>query len=477
MINSSSDSFDGQMDEIMIFDRALFEHEVYNLAQSTLAAIASVETSFELLGDGSYLVDLPLPDGAKFYLPFNENRVDEAGDRITSFADYSGTGQSAGCVLSRCPDADAEGQDGSGLFFDRFDNFLSITTNLIDPGADQFTAAAWFNVDEIGVGDQVILSQANIAGNGTGQNWLGIRDNGVPYTFLDGNFLQGTEVISTGQWHHVAVMYDGAMLSLYVNGQLAATSASTLVSSDGELRIGVSNTGGNYFGGGIDELALFDRALALSELRQLMTDGRSILTVDFDEAYAVNGDVLTLNSVLPLTAQLVSDGSSNLIALGQVGSGALTLDGNGDYTAVSSSPFLDLSHGEYSQLVWIYPEPTDNNTYPIISSGASSSVAESYPFIELVEQTKLRVGFGDGTSMTSFTTDSVLTANAWNQVGVTFDGDTMRIFVNGVEVTSTTTLSGLAPYPTQQFDIGRDDNGFFKGQIDDVQIYQRPLTA
>ncbi|MCP5096231.1 MAG: LamG domain-containing protein, partial [Chloroflexi bacterium] len=39
------------------------------------------------------------------------------------------------------------------------------------------------------------------------------------------------------------------------------------------------------------------------------------------------------------------------------------------------------------------------------------------------------------------------------------------------------TLSGLAPYPTQQFDIGRDDNGFFKGQIDDVQIYQRPLTA
>ena len=111
------------------------------------------------------------------------------------------------------------------------------------------------------------------------------------------------------------------------------------------------------------------------------------------------------------------------------------------------SPFLDLSHGQYSQIAWIYPQPDNDNTYPLISSEGVDDVQRAYPFVELVEQTKLRAGFGDGSTQTSFTTGSIITANAWNQVGVTFDGETMRIYVNGVEAASTMAFSGLTPYP------------------------------
>ena len=69
----------------------------------------------------------------------------------------------------------------------------------------------------------------------------------------------------------------------------------------------------------------------------------------------------------------------------------------------------------------------------------------------------------------SYTTGSVLTDNAWNHVAVTFDGETTNIYVNGVEVDSTTAMSGVKPYATQQFDLGRNANRTFQGQLDAVQ--------
>ena len=261
-INSAGEPFDGQIDEIMIFERALLEHELYDLAQANVAGVAEVETSFELLGDGSYAANLPLPDNAQLYLPFNETRLDDVGELTVAFADYSGVGHTVTCADTvTCPEAEAAGQEGDALFFDGQDDFLTATT-AIDPGVDEFTAAAWFNVDEIKANDQVILSQLN--GSGTGQTWLGILDSGEAYTFLNGSSLNGSTSITTNAWHHVAVINDGSTLSLYLDGQLEASVAYAGPSSDGELLIGASNNGTNQFGGRLDEITLFDRALCPS---------------------------------------------------------------------------------------------------------------------------------------------------------------------------------------------------------------------
>ena len=228
---------------------------------------------------------------------------------------------------------------------------------------------------------------------------MGLNPDGTVYTALGGSGLPSQQTIAAGQWHYAAVTYDGATLNLYVDGQLANSAARTMEASDGDLLIGAHKSLTHFFSGSIDEVAVFGRALSLSELRQLMIGARPALSLGFDEDQASNGTLLETGSEITLTAQLVSNDSTDKIVTGKVDAGALALNGNGDYVAVSASPFLDLSHGAFTQMAWVYPQPADNQAYPIISSGAYVGDNQAYPFIEVVENNKLRVGFGDGTNL------------------------------------------------------------------------------
>ena len=68
--------------------------------------------------------------------------------------------------------------------------------------------------------------------------------------------------------------------------------------------------------------------------------------------------------------------------------------------------------------------------------------------------------------------------NAWTHLAATYDGSTLRFYVNGVQVGSKTGVSAIAA-STGSLRIG--GNGvwgeYFRGLIDDVRIYNRPLTA
>src|SRR5439155_3202 len=69
--------------------------------------------------------------------------------------------------------------------------------------------------------------------------------------------------------------YDGATLSLYVNAQLVASTpaAGSLLTSTGDLRIGGDSVRGEYFTGLIDEVRLYNRALAVGESQSDMNTG------------------------------------------------------------------------------------------------------------------------------------------------------------------------------------------------------------
>ena len=75
------------------------------------------------------------------------------------------------------------------------------------------------------------------------------------------------------QWTHLAGTFDGSVFNLYINGQLRATGSGTLgpVNSD-DLQIGGAGACGFTFGGLIDEVKLFNRALTPSEIRTIITD-------------------------------------------------------------------------------------------------------------------------------------------------------------------------------------------------------------
>ena len=66
----------------------------------------------------------------------------------------------------------------------------------------------------------------------------------------------------------------------------------------------------------------------------------------------------------------------------------------------------------------------------------------------------------------------------WTHAAVTYDGSSMRIYQDGVEVGSTTKSGSLDTNGTVPVWIGRNPDGYgpFDGAIDDVRIYNTAVT-
>jgi hydrogenase maturation factor HypE len=73
---------------------------------------------------------------------------------------------------------------------------------------------------------------------------------------------------------------------------------------------------------------------------------------------------------------------------------------------------------------------------------------------------------------------SAVPLSAWTHLAWTYDGTTLRMFVNGVQVSSRA-VSGAVAATAGALRIGGNSiwGEYFRGQIDEVRIYNRPLTA
>jgi hypothetical protein len=72
---------------------------------------------------------------------------------------------------------------------------------------------------------------------------------------------------------------------------------------------------------------------------------------------------------------------------------------------------------------------------------------------------------------------SVLPLNAWTHLAATYDGTTLRLYVNGALATSTS-VGGAIPVSTGVLRIGGNSiwSEWFKGLIDEVRVYNRALS-
>lgn len=71
-----------------------------------------------------------------------------------------------------------------------------------------------------------------------------------------------------------------------------------------------------------------------------------------------------------------------------------------------------------------------------------------------------------------------LSTNVWTHLAGTYDGTTMRLYVNGAQVSSRA-QTGQIPTSTSALQIGGDTiyGQYFRGTIDEVRVYQRALSA
>ena len=83
-----------------------------------------------------------------------------------------------------------------------------------------------------------------------------------------------TPLLPLNTWSHLATTYDGAYQRVYINGVQVASRAQTgavTVSAKPLRTRGNTSWPNEWFGGRIDEVQVYSRALSLAEIQEAMT--------------------------------------------------------------------------------------------------------------------------------------------------------------------------------------------------------------
>ena len=165
--------------------------------------------------------------------------------------------------------------------------------------------------------------------------------------------------------------------------------------------------------------------------------------------------------------------SSNYFFCGNIGGGMKGVPDNCDEVDLGDSgPILG---SEFTQEAWIWSEKTTWPWHREIMGASHDPSGKSYqrpPTITYNYDTHIRYGFGTGSSQIQFIVKGVVTPRAWNHIAVTFDGTTMRLFVNGEQVHSSQAAAGMTPISEPVRYIGEN----FQGKIDEVRMWSVART-
>jgi hypothetical protein len=160
---------------------------------------------------------------------------------------------------------------------------------------------------------------------------------------------------------------------------------------------------------------------------------------------------------------------------------AYSFDGVDNYISVPHSSSLDITGNEITISMWLYNDnPDTGNTWKGISKGGYD-VGNGYELLftnypTSNGKTSLNIG-GGGYFTSSFNTYS----NQWIMLTGTFNNGVGKVYINGVEQSYTTQGSTSLASSSSDLYIGTRNpannyDGFVKGKIDELRIYNKALS-
>ena len=252
-VRGSDYKFPGDIDEVMIFTRALEASEVAAIATADISGVCRTNANC-----------VPPPSSLVGWWPGDVGGTDLAGTNTGTLG--SGTTTAPSMV-------------GSAFLFNGAGAVVDVGNNpSVQASSGDFTAMAWVEFNQLG-GDMSILDKMANCGAGNCDGWRLIKQSDGRFWFClgggagngcaDGSptTLQSTTLPAASQWYHVAAVKNASAISLYVNGALEQTKPLPTFTDthSADLLIGASLQGA-YLNGMVDEAMLFSRALDPSEI-------------------------------------------------------------------------------------------------------------------------------------------------------------------------------------------------------------------
>ena len=443
-------------DDLRIWNRALSTAEVQQLYSFGATAKAAVT--------------LPsITDGLVGWWTFDGKNL------IQNAADSSGKGET-GYLTNFTSTTTAPGALGQALLFDGVDDFVNI-----GGVSSMKTVTFWMKAATTTVSAAMIDTGVAVGGGTIGTN-SGSTITAVSFTsptiYVDGS--SASALISDLRWHHVAVTTNTAETGLaFVMGKFSAN--------------------GLNFGGSLDDVRIWNRALSPEEIKRLYELGA---TTKIGVTLATNPDLQ--NGLVghwtfdgPKLQQNAADSSgqgntgyltgftSTTTVAGPIGQ-AIRFNGSSDLVAIGNTS-LEVSL-PFTMSAWIKATRTGALEGIIENDDFATTQANYYGAqLERGSGGNITIRYGDGTGGTvddrrSKGGDTVLEINRWyHVVGVVRGATDMSVYINGRDDGGTYAGAGGAiaysPASANNGKIGRGSTSYFKGEVDDARIYNRALSG
>jgi len=409
-------------------------------------------------------------NGLVGYWPFNGNANDESGN--------GNNGVVNGATLT----SDRFGNVNScysfnGASYIQVNNWNAITGN------SSFTVSFWTKPSQNNNGWVLSFGTSS---NGQGfeagnYGWGGENFGAQIWSY---NYTPSTLTTTTfNNWTNITIVYSNNNLNAYKNGILVATQIvnyTTINLAQGILSIGKQIDFNEFYNGSLDDISIYNRALTQSEITGLYNAGTNTCLPSY---LPTNG----LVGYWPFCGN-ANDESGNGNN-GVVNGATLTTDRFGDigkaysfnganFISVANSNSINFTN-QFTLSAWMNSSSL-NSSQGILGKGQNLTQT-GYALLHRVDdnQTGISLQSTPIIQAYAFSQPNQIGINNWNLITGTYDGTVVKLYVNGLLVSSMNSSISLTPNPLTSLFFGCElpNFRFFNGSLDDIGIWNRALTA
>ena len=414
----------------------------------------------------------------------------------TTVYDKSGQGNNGALTGT----SNAAGKIKEARSFNGTSAFVNIGNKAIyDFGTNDFTLSAWVKWN--GAGNP---TYNNIFRKGDANGYL-IRllaGSNVVQSYIAGATLPEIAYpVSSGGWHQVVLWRGSGVGKVYLDGvavsSIAAAGNVNTGTSAYNLNIGTNRLATDeFFSGSIDDARIFNRALSAQEVANLYSSAKVNYVASAPRTGLVGWWTMDANDRNGTTLYDKSGFRNNGIEVNTPTQTAGKINQAMSF-ASASAEYVDLFTNSPSTTTlsptnavtvsaWVKMTDTTGSYKMIVGSATTALIPDGYNLFWNDSSFSNKFVFTVNAFASNYATAPFSTGvdNKWHHVVGTFDKDAasnqLNIWVDGVKGTPKTYTSPITYKANTIVAIGRagaSDGYYWSGQIDDVRIFNRALSA
>lgn len=378
--------------------------------------------------------------------------------------------------------------NGGSVYFNGSTDYLSLpgsSTFSIATSTTPFTVEAWTYrlaaggciFSEFWTGSNniaMVLSFDDGSGNTPSGNYLCL-------SYYTGSSWVKQAISSTtvplNCWVHCAAVFTGSTTKIFVNGaDVTASSPGTTWGITGTAGDGWyigrrwdTSSPGVYFNGYISNFRFVNGTAVYTSAFTPPT--APVTSTTNTVLLAANGtgtaltDITSRNNMITVSTAKISTANK------KYGTGSIYLNGSSDYITIPANLLNTLGSGDFTVECWIYLTSGSGSTYGQTIVGTYNA---TNGWVLCVNRTTASQGIVFYTAVQSNVyidyTTAYLSAGQWYHIAVVRSGTSLKIYLNGTSVSSTTNSTNDTINNPLYIGSPAGNNNWFPGYIDDLRI-------